>query len=124
MRGWPLVFWLVTAFNAVIGAALLLAPATVYGWANWTAPPNFEPRLIGWFVLVFAAGYGLVARNPLANRGIIQMCAIGKAGAAGVVWSYWLAGKAPGLFALGVAGDMAWMVVFAIFLWRTRDVRR
>ena len=73
------------------------------------------------FVVIMGLGNLMVAIDPVHNRGIAWMGAIGKA----VFAVHWLTvaamGRAPGLLALGALGDLTLAVLFAAWLWHTRS---
>jgi hypothetical protein len=67
---------------------------------------------------VFGVGYAIVARDPIGNRGILWIGAIGKLGAVVLAVLQYQQGLLPlNTLALG-GGDLVFVLLFTLFLWR------
>lgn len=67
--------------------------------------------------------YAMVSWSPAANRNLVVLGALGKACAAVLVSAYALADRVPNsIFLFGVA-DLAFALLFAVFLGQTRQAR-
>ena len=107
------------AFNGAVGLPILLAPALVYGLAGMDAPAGLlEPRMVGVFVLLFAAAYLIVARDPRGNLPLLALSIAGKIAAFVTIGVHWLLGETATLFLLLGTLDLGWGVAFLILYGR------
>jgi hypothetical protein len=99
-----------------LGGALLFAfPESIGQLAGLPTPvPAVYSLTIAFLVTLFAATYGWLARQPVIDRPLVTMLAIGKAGFFSVVLFCWLFGAASILNLVGAAGDLMFA---AIFIW-------
>ncbi len=67
-------------------------------------------------VLLFGIGYGIVARDPDRNHGIVLLAALGKTYVFLAWFRYWLAGEVTGFALMGGIGDLVFAALFAWFL--------
>jgi hypothetical protein len=70
-------------------------------------------------VLIFGLGYGIVAIDPSQNHGLIWLGIVGKLGVVATLGQRWLAEVATAWVLPAAAGDLAFAVLFACFLWRS-----
>lgn len=105
------------------GGALILAATRWIFAADGLAPPSPPAYYHAWIALfmTFGLGYYLVYRDPVRNRSIALLGAIGKIAFAAVfLMSYAVhPGQVPRLFAIPVAGDLVFAALFIRFLART-----
>jgi hypothetical protein len=110
------VLWASVAFNAV-GALLFAFPGSIGRLAGLPTPvPVVYSAIVVWFVLLFGGSYAWLASQPVIHRPMVALAAIGKAGAFGVVLLCWLAGAAPGVAVVAIAGDLLLALVFGRWL--------
>jgi hypothetical protein len=119
MKLWRSVFALAALFNLAVGGSMCAAPLLVaerLGVGGAGAP--YAMAMVGLLIAMFGIGYAMVAVNPPGNRGIVWIGMIGKAGAVLIGWLQYSAGALPlSSFSLA-AGDVLFVVLFALFLWR------
>jgi hypothetical protein len=120
MRIWKLVFVVAALFNFAVGLPMLLAPEAMLAGLGQPVPDDLlMTRLASLLIVVLGIGYGMVARDPVANRPILWLGVLGKAPIPLLVW---LSGGAPALtssaFLLSL-GDLAFAALFLVFLVRT-----
>lgn len=119
MTFWRGLFAVAAFFNFAVGAAMLAATTRISAQLGVLGPgAPFTIAFAGLLIVTFGIGYAMVAYAPAANRGIVWIGAIGKLGVAALGAAQYFAGAVPfGTFALGL-GDLAFVVLFALFLWR------
>jgi len=124
MRGWKIFFALAALNNLAVGAALLIGAEWFVGAVGVTgAGATYLVGFAGLVIAVFGVGYGLAALDPIANRALIVVGALGKAGA--VVLTSWhaMAGHIAASVYLATMTDLVWALIFVVFLERTRTPR-
>ena len=117
MRFWKAVFWLAAAFNFLVGLPMLVAPEVLLPAIGQSVPDDLLlTRLAALLIVVLGVGYGMVARDPVANRPILWLGVLGKAPIPMLVW---LGGGAAVLtsnaFILSL-GDLAFAALFLLYL--------
>jgi hypothetical protein len=119
------LFALGAAWNIVIGLSVLLAPLSSLGLL-YGHEPSADDQLLSmlnrdfaYCVLIFGLGYGIVAIDPSQNHGLIWLGIIGKLGVVAVLGQRWLTEVATAWVLPAAAGDLAFAVLFACFLWRS-----
>jgi hypothetical protein len=116
---WRGLFAFAAFYNLAVGGAMLAAPARVAEQLNISgggAP--FAVAMAGLLIAVFGIGYAMVSAAPAKNRGIVWIGLIGKIGAAALAAVQFNAGVIPlNTFLLGM-GDLIFVALFALFLWR------
>lgn len=117
MRVWKIVFAVAAAFNFLVGLPMLLAPAAVLAGLGQPVPEDLLiTRLAALLIAVLGLGYGMVARDPVANRPILWLGLIGKAPIPVLVMmSGGAATLANTTFVLSL-GDLTFAALFLIFL--------
>ena len=107
----------VTFFFNLVGALLFAFPDSLGQLAGLPVPvPRVYGLTIAMLVAVFAGAYLWLSRQPVIDRPLVAMLAIGKAGFFFVVFGCWLAGDLSAL-ALGAAfGDLVFAVIFVNWL--------
>ncbi len=97
----------VAALFNVGGSMLFLFPGSVGGLIGLPDDlPVVHAALLAYFVLLFGAMYGWLARQPTIDRPMVAFGAIGKAGAFGLVFVCWALGYVPLVSAVAFAGDL------------------
>lgn len=122
MTIWRVVFLVAALFNFAAGLPGLLAPglnAAGLG-GDGSATALLMTQLIGAMVAVFGIGYALVAFDPPAHRGIVWMGAAGKAVVIVLLAEAWTRGVIPDQTAALGVGDTIFVILFLLFLARTR----
>ncbi|MBN8606139.1 MAG: hypothetical protein J0L81_04415 [Caulobacterales bacterium] len=115
--GWRVLFALAALYNLAVGGAMLAAPGALAPQLSVEgAGAPFALMMSG--LLMFGVGYAMTARDPAGNRGIVWIGMIGKIGAAALGTIQYQAGIVQfSTFALGM-GDLVFVALFALFLWR------
>ncbi|MBK7973128.1 MAG: hypothetical protein IPK07_07565 [Deltaproteobacteria bacterium] len=105
------------------GSLGFLVPEPIGRWIGFPTPvPRLYPSLIAMVVLLFAAVYAWLYRARVIDRSLVALSALGKTGFFAVFAGAWWAGQVPLRAVLAVSGDLAFAVVFAWWLVRTRRV--
>ena len=126
---WKPFFWIAAAYNCLAAAVALLAPEfhvdQFFGAATAFEGPVAQMNTQAFWVsvLLFGVGYGIVARDPGRNHGILLLAALGKTYVFVVFTASWLGGSMRALALAGGIGDLIFAAGFVWFLWRF-DVRR
>jgi hypothetical protein len=120
---WKLVFWVAALFNFAVGLPMLVAPEALLADIGQPVPADLlMTRLAALLIVVLGIGYGMVARDPVANRPILWLGILGKAPIPLLVW---LTGGAAALassaFLLSL-GDLAFATLFLAYLLTHRRV--
>ena len=123
MGFWKLVFWVAALFNFAVGLPMLVAPEALLAAIGQPVPADLlMTRLAALLIVVLGIGYGMVARDPVANRPILWLGILGKAPIPLLVW---LTGGAAALassaFLLSL-GDLAFATLFLAYLLTHRRV--
>lgn len=116
---WRGFFAFAAIYNLAVGGAMVAGAAQVAGQLDITgAGAPFAVMMSGLLIAVFGVGYALVAAAPAKNRGIVWIGMIGKFGAVVLATVQFNAGVIPfSTFLLGI-GDLVFVALFALFLWR------
>jgi len=123
MRGKPattLLFAVAAAYDGAIGLALLFAMASVLGWFG-VALPN-HPGYLQFpaaLMLVFAAMFVQVARDPFRNRILIPYGILLKVSYCAVAFFHWFAGELPSVWKLLAVIDL---VFLPLLVWAYSDL--
>jgi hypothetical protein len=118
------LFLIAALYDGGLGASFLVAPGQIYRWGQVT-PPNhwayvqFPSALLLIFGLMFAA----IARDPVANRGLIVYGIMLKVAYCGIVFWYWFSAGIPGMWKPFAVADLVMAVLFA-WSYRELGVRR
>jgi hypothetical protein len=117
-RAIRLLFWFAGLYDGLLGAAFLVAPATLFAYFR-IEPPNhygyvqFPAAILVIFGLMFFA----VAVNPRRNRNLIPYGILFKVAYCGTVFGYWFSSGLPLLWKPFAVFD----VIFAgLFFWSWR----
>ncbi len=78
-------------------------------------------RLFCTAVAVFGVGYYMVSRDLTSNRGIVWLGMASKILLFVIFTALFIAGEVTFLAFLALCGDMAWALLFILFLWQTRE---
>lgn len=118
-RFWRWLFAVAALYNLAVGGAMVAAPSRIAAQLDISgAGGPFALIMAGLLIAVFGIGYAMVAAAPAKNRSIVWIGMIGKTGAAALAAVQFNAGIVPfNTFALGM-GDLVFVVLFALFLWR------
>jgi hypothetical protein len=99
------------------GALLFTFPESIGQLAGLPTPvPAVYSLTIAFLVTLFAGAYFWLARQPVIDRPLVTMLAIGKAGFFVVVLSCWLFGAASTLSLGAAAGDLMFAGIFTWWL--------
>jgi hypothetical protein len=81
------------------------------------AAPPFYAAQIALIIGLFGAVYAWLALQPIVNRPLLLVGAIGKIGFFALFVAYWLVGDLPGLAVAQAAPDLGLGAVFLWWLW-------
>jgi hypothetical protein len=115
----PLLFWIAALYDGILGALFLVAPNYVFDRFQ-IAPPNhvgyvqFPAALLLIFALLFVA----IARNPVANRGLILYGILLKVAYCGLAFYHWASADIPIIWKPFAIIDLVMGVLF-IVAWQT-----
>jgi hypothetical protein len=107
--------WVSVVYN--LGGALLFAfPSSALGqFAGLPSPvPGIYSALLAFFVALFGGAYAWLAWQPVINRPLVALSAIGKAGVFALIFLFWVFDDASGRGVLAASGDL---VLAGIFAW-------
>lgn len=121
MRGWRIFFALAALNNLAIGSVMLAGADQAAVRIGVTGPAaSYIVGFAGLVIAIFGVGYGLVALNPLRNRDLVVMGALGKAVTVLFTSLHAMAGHIPqNVYLLGMT-DLIWALIFCVFLQQTR----
>jgi hypothetical protein len=108
--------WTSVPYN--LGGALVFAfPESLGRLAGLPGPvPLVYAATLAFLVALFAGAYAWLARQPVIDRPLVAVLAIGKAGFFAVVLVCWLLGEAPAAGVAAATGDLVFAGVFAWWL--------
>ena len=90
------LFWLAAAYDGILGILFLAAPGFVYAKFNIEPPNHFGyVQFPAALLLIFALMFIAVARNPIANRGLIVYGILLKVAYTSLTAYYWLTTDIP-----------------------------
>lgn len=117
MAFWKLVFALAAVFNFAVGLPMLLSPEMLLTALGQPVPDDLlMTRLAALLIVVLGVGYGMVWRDPVANRPILWLGVLGKAPIPLLVWQTGgAAALASSVFILSL-GDLAFAALFLLYL--------
>lgn len=121
---WRTFFIVAAVYDLVLGAAFFLFYGPIWNTLGLELPNNTAYiHLTAAFVFVQGVGYWIVAQNPLANRGIVQMGIAYKFAFASLAFYYLAIGELlhPSFLVFGVL-DMLFLIGFWWFLSQHREV--
>lgn len=115
------IFGIAGAYDGILGAAFLVAPAALFAFVGVPPPNHFGyVRFPAALLIVFAAMFFAVAADPRSNRNLIPYGILLKVSYCGVVFGYWFTQGLPGVWKPFAIID----VVFAfVFLWAWNRLR-
>src|SRR5262249_42254837 len=121
MRGWKIFFAVAALSNLAVGAAILIGADQAAARIGLIGPAaGYAVSFAGLAIAIFGVGYGLAALNPIANRDLIVMGALGKAAFVLFTSLHALAGHIPQQVYLASMGDLVFAAMFCVYLQRTR----
>jgi hypothetical protein len=109
-----ILFGLAALYDAVLGAAFLIAPKWVYATCGVLEPNHWGyVRFPAALLLVFAVMFVAIARDPVGNRGLI-LYGIGlKVAYCAVTFGYWFGAGIPSMWKPFSIADLVMLVLFA-----------
>jgi hypothetical protein len=127
---WRTMFLLAALFNYAIGLSIVLAPRWSYG-LSWVPPigPSGAMTLKFWFdfgavVALIGVGYHIVSRDPSRNRGIVWLGIVSKIFDVATLTYRFGLGLGRPLVLIPAAIDGTFVILFLLFLRRSRTVAR
>lgn len=116
-RGITWLFIVAAVYDGLLGAVFLFASSRVFEMFG-VIPPNhlgyvhFPAALL----LVFAAMFAAVARDPVRNRNLIPYGILLKVSYCGVVMFHWFTTGLPGMWKPFCIADLVFLILF-IWAW-------
>jgi hypothetical protein len=108
-----IVFVVAAAYDGILGLAFLFAPAKLFEVAGVTPPNHFGyVQFPAALLIVFGIMFAAIARNPVANRGLIPYGMLLKVSYCAVVFYYWLAQGIPYIWKPFAIADLVFLGVF------------
>ena len=120
---WRTFFMVAAVYDMVLGAAFFFAYGPIWELLELELPNNTAYiHLTAAFVFVQGFGYWIVAQNPTANRGIVQMGFAYKLAFAGLSVYYFAIGELlhPTFLLFGIL-DVLFLIGFWMFLSQARE---
>ena len=116
-------FYAAAIYNTIWGVAVILLPAWTLGQVDIAtdAIGLLFWQCIGMFVLVFAVGYWLAARQPERYAGFLLIALLGKIfGPIGFVYGAFYLDALPAKLGLTIVfNDLIWYPIWIPFVWET-----
>jgi len=110
------MFYIVAAlYDAVLGVAFVLFPLSIYAMYQ-VEPPNHLAyvQFPGLLLIIFAAMFYQVSKNPVQNRGLIPYGVALKASYCGMVFYYMATSGVPGMYVPFAWADLAFLLLFVL----------
>ena len=111
------VFLLSAAYDGLLGIAFLFFSGPIFQSAGVPLPHLGYVQFGALVLLIFAAMFLRIARDPAGNRALIPYGAGLKAAYSGVVFGHQLAGGIPAMWLPWAWADLAFLVLFLV-AWR------
>jgi hypothetical protein len=105
-----------------LGGGLIFAfPDSLGRVAGLPAPvPHVYTTLLAVFVILFGVAYAWLARQPIIDRPLVAISALGKTAVFTVILAFWIRGDLGGRNALAASGDLVFAAIFAWWLAATK----
>jgi len=116
------ILWIAAAFN--FGGAFLFAfPDSPLGrFVGLPVPvPGIYCGILAFLIALFGVTYMWLAKRASIDRPLVAFFSLGKGGVFFVVLIFWILGAAPGMGVIAATGDLIFALLFARWLWVTRD---
>ena len=112
-------------FNLLAGAPMLIAPATIAGFAGITASPATDMliRMVALAIIGFGWAYWLIAKEPQRMRPVIVLGAVLKVGFVTLAFCYWLNGTIGPFLPTLATGDVLYTLLFIAYYRRTASTQ-
>jgi uncharacterized membrane protein YhhN len=113
-RAVSIIFAVSAAYDGLLGAAFLIAPAALYT-ASGVTPPNHwgYVQFPACILVIFGLMFYAVAIKPKANRNLIPYGILLKVAYSGIVFAYWFTQGLPNLWKPFAVIDAVSVVLFA-----------
>ena len=119
-QGWSIFFWLMAAWNFALALPALFRPTLglrlLFGFARDDSLSRAQQQLVSLGILVFGVGYTLVALDPSAGAGLVQLGIVGKLTVLGAFGTLYFQGRATKIAFAMVLGDGLWSIFYVLFL--------
>lgn len=113
-RSVSVLFYLAALYDGVLGAAFLVASPALFEWVGVTPPNHFGyVHFPAALLIVFALMFVSIAREPVANRGLILYGILLKVSYCAVAFYHWFAGGIPVIWKPFAIADLVFLVLFA-----------
>lgn len=113
-RGIAVLFIIAAVYDGLLGGAFLLAGARLFEWFGVT-PPN-HPGYLQFpaaLLIVFAAMFAAIARDPFRNRNLIPYGILLKVSYCGVIIFHWMTTGLPQMWKPFCVADLIFLILFA-----------
>lgn len=102
-------------YDGILGIIFLTLPLCIFSAAG-VPPPNHigYVQFPAMLLIVFAILFFNIAKDPLANRGLILYGILLKVSYCAVIFPHWLMGNMPSMWVPFAFFDLAFLVIFLI----------
>lgn len=123
MKFWSRMFWSAAVFNFAVAIALAFFAGPFYELAGFDYQPteHIWRYLAALLIGMYGIGYALAAIDAVLNRNLIILGLVGKLFVVILVIALYLAGEIPVGLPLVASGDLIYVLLFSLFLYRTRN---
>ena len=112
-RSVSVLFYLAALYDGVLGAAFLVASPALFEWVGVTPPNHFGyVHFPAALLIVFALMFVVIARNPVANLGLVPYGILLKVSYCAVVFYHWLTAGVPFIWKPFAVADLVFLVLF------------
>ena len=100
-------------YDGVLGIAFLFAAPALFEWVGVTPPNHFGyVHFPAALLIVFALMFVVIARNPVANLGLVPYGILRKVSYCAVVFYHWLTAGVPFIWKPFAIADLVFLVLF------------
>lgn len=100
-------------YDGVLGIAFLFAAPALFEWVGVTPPNHFGyVHFPAALLIVFALMFVVIARNPVANLGLVPYGILLKVSYCAVVFYHWLTAGVPFIWKPFAVADLVFLVLF------------
>lgn len=108
------LFYVAALYDGILGVAFLVAAPALFEWVGVTPPNHFGyVHFPAALLIVFALMFVAIARNPVANRGLILYGILLKVSYCAVAFYHWAVGGIPFIWKPFAIVDLVFLVLFA-----------
>jgi hypothetical protein len=122
IRSIRVLFGLAALYDGILGIAFLVAAPALFEWVGVTAPNHFGyVHFPAALLIVFALMFLAIARDPVANLGLVPYGILLKVSYCVVVFYHWFTAGVPFIWKPFAVADLAFLV---LFVWAYSALKR